>query len=696
MRTIIAPLLLASVAACGITPEPGSRASADASRDAEEGPTVIEKVQYAALDDGRTAILLTVEEGGEAPDEITWSFAGSDVALSDNGRDGDAKAEDRVYTGVSADGMEEHDAARETYANALADLDAPMATQFAGLHATSRAEVEADFATTPELEEVTLDELGGTFEAATIFPMVSDVDGAPLLPPSAYDPYRTLLVTEPDLIHNGTFTGSWQLVNGDCVQVGNPNGPAGFRYLMGEIANGTMSADQFISDWVNVQWTNRSVNGYAVSWGMGTYTLHNGDWFGGNPPHPWPKIVDDGNASTFTDVLDGYETPLQLTAVVNRFDLAAGGYSGGGEAELRFVFTFLNEEDCSPANGNVILEYAVPLDGCEEVEHWAHLWEELDALDPTTPDYAEFLSTHIIEPIVTAGANPSRPNESNLKVLRTNEQVMIWPHYFTIFPTHANRDWRMEEWAVDATTHVLVNQTLAQTPGFDWVDPDFTAPSPYPQDIDAFIDANEVDILAGTHQVGATNGGSPFASPEVRYGSFAHAPGPYSNTGGGAIHNWRAMSWGSADVNSVEARQLFSLSTCSGCHAGETFEDGDGSAAFNSSNLGASVPGGQLEEPFRHIRPDANLQNQAHLSRFLTGTNATCTPGNEFVLPLGTMGACAVDTCCPIGDPVFGYTDGQVHFNEFARRGGILQDVILNGCSALNTKANSAIVASAH
>lgn len=692
MTTIRLSLVL-GLAAC-VTPQPVADDPAQLVRDDGEAAPVIEKVQYAAIDDTQTAILITIAEGS-SPDSLTWSFAGEDVTLYDNGSEGDAKEGDLVYTGVASGNLDAFHEAREAYGNALADQDRLVASRFAGHRVAAIAELESDFVDQLPTEEVTLDDLGGTFEAVLVFPLVSAEDGAAASAPSAHDPYRTLVITEPDLVHHTDFTGSWQIdSSGKCSQVGDPNGPAGFRYLMGEIANGAYSADEFISEWLAAQTVSRTVNGYSVDLAVqGVYDLHNGSaWY--TTPIPWPKLYDDGSASTYNDILDGYYTPVQLMAIVNRFDLAAGGYDGRAEAELRFVFTFLDEESCKPVNGNVILEYAVPLDDCAEIEHWAQIWQQLDGMDPASDEYRDLLVSDIIEPVVVAGANPDRPNESNLKVLRTNEQVFIWPHYVTSFPTSSARDWRLEEWAVDTNTNLLANQTLAQTPGPDWVDPDFSGSSPYPQDIDGYIDANQSDILAGTHSVDATYSGSNFAGPQVRYGDFSQASGPYTVPSG--QHVWRAMSWGSANVSSVEARQLFSLSTCSGCHAGEVFEDADGTGAFNDSNWASSVPGGQLEEPFRHVRPDGTLTNPAHLSRFLTGTNSTCTPGNEFVSPLGTMSSCSVDTCCPIGDPVFGYEDGQVHYNEFARRGAILQDVLLNGCSALKTQNSSAIVASAH
>lgn len=692
--------MIMATMACSADPEPNADELGDvrvraAEADEDSAPIGIQSVKVVDLLDSGTAVLVSLNDP-EAPEVIPWDFQGEPLELNDAGGDGDEEAGDGVYTGVSSMSIQPLLEARMLYTEAAHQQEQLRANTFAGHRVSGVAVLSPDFLIDAEPEEVTLTQFGGSFPAVSIFPVTSTGSGA-APPPLVHDPYKTLMIIDPDVVYNPDLTGRWENVGGSCTQVGNPDAVAGFRFLMGEIANGTANADEYISEWLAGQASARTVNDYDAQAAMqGIYDLYGGNQ-GLPSPVPWPKIYDDGNPGTFNDILDGNKAPLQLIAIVNRFDLVAGGYgSEGAEAELRFVFTFIDEETCEPANGNIILEYAVPLSGCGDIEHWAKLWAQLDDLDPSQPEYWAHLSEQIILPVVSAGAGPGRPNESNLKVLRTNEQVLSWPHYPSDFPTDSRRDWRMEEWAVDPGSGLLANQVLAQTPGFDWVDPDTSQSLPYPENVDLYIDTFQANILAGTHSVPLSFNGSNFASPQVRYGDFTESAGQYNVVTYSSAHNWRAMSFGSANVSSVKARQQFSLTTCSGCHAGEAFEDGDGSAPFNDSNWNASVPGATLEEPLRHVRPDSTLGSPAHLSRFLTGTNTSCSPGNEFVAPLGTLTQCVTPTCCPIGDPVFGYQQGQVHFNEFARRGGILEDVLLHGCGALETASASAVVSSAH
>jgi hypothetical protein len=64
----------------------------------------------------------------------------------------------------------------------------------------------------------------------------------------------------------------------------------------------------------------------------------------------------------------------------------------------------------------------------------------------------------------------------------------------------------------------------------------------------SFINQNEAAILTQTHDVPATFGGAPFLGAAVRNNiDFWDAPG----------------------INNAEARHLFSLNTCNGCHGRE-------------------------------------------------------------------------------------------------------------------------------
>lgn len=657
------------------------------------------RVRVAPVDADLAALL--VEPGPDfEPDWLEWPLGSGVVEVNDLGIDADMVGGDGVYTGIGPFDVQQFEVARQEWQARIASLEDPRGMVFDGRNATEVFEAHPDLLDSSEsiVELPTF----GAVAAVTIFPAVTvtgvggSKQGASLPPTSRAG--KSLVITHPAVVNHPDYAGHWQKSVNGCNRIGDPNAPWSFRGLLEGIANGYVTPDELGSDWIRQNSTARPVNGYTIPAAYnGVWDLVNGSGVH-SPSVPWPKLVDDGDASTFNDVLDFEQAPLELIAIVNRIDLAAGGYEEVSTPELRFVFTFINEETCEPANGNVILEYEVPGD-CDEIWSWAKAWHDLSELDIESPEYADTL-LQLTKPIIDPGANPARPNESNLKVLRTNEQVFRWPHYPTVYPTNAGFTWDMQEWVIDGSSHLFTNGLLAQTPGNDWEIPDWLSPAPHLQEVDSWIQANASNILSLQHQVPQTFASASFRAPFAVYGHVsATHPLPFSSNDfpPSTWSMWRAMSWGSANLTSdVEARQLFSLSTCTGCHFAETFEDGESTGVFQSLHAGASTPGAQTEEPFRHIRPDANLDDPAHLSRFITGTNASCHPGKEFVAPLGALPTCTSPSCCPIGDPVFGYTQRQVHYNEVARRGAFLEDVVVHGCGALKAHAQSPVVASAH
>ncbi|HMV69088.1 MAG TPA: hypothetical protein PKA64_19735, partial [Myxococcota bacterium] len=625
--------------------------------------------------------------------------------INDRGEGLDRQRDDGVFTGKLPFYRRDHDARRAAWLDALAGQPARV-MGFEGRAVVDARPFDPTLLTPPG--QFTPPGSREPIATTVLFPTIDpDVLAGLSGPPAAGRAERTLMITDPGVVRDPTRTSVWERGPlGDCQQVGDAWGPWGIAGLMQGLGGSYGTAHDMIMGWLQTYATTRTVNNQPIVTSMmGISALIEGNSGLPGGPVPWPKLVDDGNPTTFNDVMDLTQMPVQLTAIVNRPDLAAANYGApGARAELRFVFTFIDEETCQAAPGGFILEYDTPTDDCASVQSWFQQWADLDALTPGSPAFNSALQD-ITDPVTAAGAAPGRPNDSMLKVLRVNEQNLRWPHYVNQFPTNFLSPWSMQQLAIDPTTHRFADDTLTQTPAWPYELVDYNDPAPRPEPIDEFITTFAPDILAGTYQIDLNDpfNADPFRAAVVLYGRFTWstiAP-PYNLSQGDPAQlgqMTRMISVGSAAIETgyVEARERLSLNTCNGCHYSETFEDGDAPGGFGDQNEGASTPGGALEEPFRHVQPDLSLTGPAHLSRFLTGTNADCT-GAEFVAPLGPLAACTAPGCCPIGDPAFGYTKGQVHFNDLARRGQILQDVVTNGCSVLEGHtAADVIVSAAH
>jgi len=473
------------------------------------------------------------------------------------------------------------------------------------------------------------------------------------------DPYKTLAVRDLSVVHDPVRTGVWEWDGSSCVQVGNPDGVWGFTGLMEGLANTPLTGvtvEDFVKDWFLTFDVQQLVN-YDLLYSnhQGVYDLWN----------RWPHTWDDGIPNQFQDELDLNGSPFQLLSIMNRVDLrGAGGYGGAG-GELRFVFGFVDTDTCEPLAGNVIFEYGVPIRGCAGTLDYAQDWYDLDALTLGTPAYNSALEAITVQ-VTAAGAAPNKINGSALNQLRSNEQTMLWGHY----PT---RNWDLRQFELNSSG-ALTLAPVTRTPAWPYELPNANGVAP----IDAFINTYAASILNNTYDVALNypNAINPFRGGHAYYGHWdLGSPFPnYTYNDLTTAGPERMQYWGTANVGNPSARQKFSLNTCNGCHAGETFEDAD------TLYPGPSMTGAILEEPFRHVtmRPLSN-PGPADFSVFLTGTNAGCTTTSGLVPPLGTDTYSA--SCAPVSDPAFGHTVGQVHFNDLLRRSQDLEDFVTNGCT---------------
>lgn len=223
----------------------------------------------------------------------------------------------------------------------------------------------------------------------------------------------------------------------------------------------------------------------------------------------WPRLSNGD--------LDLTQPPMRLLAIVNRMDLRDETRAGEG----RFVFGVI---DGFAAQFTVILEYSLPLEVMTTAE-WAEAWHALGASAPGTQAYRTALQD-ITDAFSGPDAVPTAINGSAISQVRTNE-------------IHLASPWELREFRLN-TAGDLRQRTVALTPrnGFNGT-----------ARLRDFINANTEEILAGTHDVPIAFGGSRFR--------------------GGRVTN-DIDFWSAAGINDPEARHLFSLNTCNGCHGAET------------------------------------------------------------------------------------------------------------------------------
>lgn len=357
-------------------------------------------------------------------------------------------------------------------------------------------------------------------------------DFPPPPPPPAIDPPRSLLINDPLVVGDPTRAGN------PCVAGSNAMGPWSFGFLMTEMANQAatgITPSQFVKRLLEEWVLDQTINGPDVP----ARTAING-------------VISSWQTASGGPNLDMSKAPFRLIAIVNRIDLADNpGYGGSANSgEMRFVFGLMN--NCQPTRFAVIFEYGVPPKSCSGLKNYAQQWRNLSGLALGSPAYNAALQA-ITDPIAVHGAGGTKPNGSALNQLRTNENFL-------------NLLWELREFRINAASRLLEQTTTKQTPITTFNNG--TALRDY-------INNNQAAILNSTYVVDLLLNGSPFLS-----GSAPMPPGVWN---------------GAAVVNNNDARNKFSLGTCSGCHFTET------------------------QTPFVHIDPSSPIGTPAQLSQFLTG-----------------------------------------------------------------------------
>jgi hypothetical protein len=338
------------------------------------------------------------------------------------------------------------------------------------------------------------------------------------------DPDRSLFVIDLSVVEDCVRT-TW---TGPCLQPINPPQPSiRGAWTFGNLIRGVFgTADKTV--------LNTEIRRWLAHW-QSQQTV-NGDVVPARPNiqtdviQPW-EIASGGLGSP----LDVTKAPFRLLAIVFRIDLrdASGGYGQANTSgEGRFLFSLTDPTTQAGREFVVIFEYGLDAEDCEDIQEWANAVAALSNL-PFGLQYNAELEA-ITDRFTSIGASPRKPNRSAINQVRTNEIILASPWEL--------REFRLTRAPVISAVTPLLQSTVARTPDFD---------HDGNQIIADFINQNEPAILNGTHDVPLT-----FQSTAFR---------------GGAAPNDLQVGWDGpgtpcSAINNPDARFLFSLNTCQGCH----------------------------------------------------------------------------------------------------------------------------------
>jgi len=435
---------------------------------------------------------------------------------------------------------------------------------------------------------------------------------------------NSVVITNLRVVEDSTRT--WN----SCSQRGNVNGPWTFGTLMRQLASkdpSNIASDAavsgFVKNWLNTWAKSRVINGDTVK----ARTLVS------NILNPW--LSQSKSAGAPTGQLDMRFAPFKLIAIVNRFDLRDGalnGIPGSPCGEGRFVFCLI-KSDCSRAlQMTVIFEYGINKAAtCSEQKAWAQQWVNLKNFAIGSSGYNSALQK-ITDQFTLCGSNPSRPNQSSLNHVRTNE-VTLSPN---------PKIWEFREFFLNSKG-ILRQKPLEQTPA------DKYNAKTINDDVKLMVDyvtKNQTSIVSETNVVPLKWNGVPFLA-----GSSHILDSPTGTPP--KVYHWDGTNSSSAStfIRSNNARFFFSFNTCSGCHGGET------------------------QTHFTHVDP-VFFGTEATLSGFLTGK-----AGNfaiDFDRKAGNDTMAVKDAALrPSSDPKIR------NFNDIKRRAQDLKKVVSTTCGSV-------------
>lgn len=295
----------------------------------------------------------------------------------------------------------------------------------------------------------------------------------------------------------------------------NPTGKWHIRTLFSNMGQSGSDPSAFVLRWLRTWETPQTINGFTVAARPNIRSI---------VIDPW--VAASGQVGKPDDQvqLDWSKAPFRLLAIVCRTDLARINLNSVESAgEGRFVFGVLDSSGTA-LRFTVIFEYRLQADSFGKVRDWAKCWHNLGNLGDFDEAYLAELE-RITDSYSGRNIAPGLPNGNALNQLRTDEIALASP-------------WELREFKLSSPSGNLLPDTVKVTPDLTF---NGTAT------LAKFINDNEASILAKRHDVPLSFEGQPFLA-------------------GSSLNPFPQPVWNATGVNNAQARHLFALSTCNGCH----------------------------------------------------------------------------------------------------------------------------------
>lgn len=365
---------------------------------------------------------------------------------------------------------------------------------------------------------------------------------------------KTLMITDPAVVGDPLRTYDVQ----QCM--GNPTGVWTFGALMRQLASpnpGAIATDAQVSAFV-LHW----LNSWLTDFTLNDDLVQRREIINNNIIEPWLHISTLSGSPAGQLNMD--LAPFQLVAIVNRMDLRGNsGYGMSKAGEGRFIFKLVFPMTCDSGDDPnesslegpflVILEYGINRNNCLSAKAFAQEWTALNTLSLGSAAYNDALE-HITMQFTQCGTNTAKPNQSSLNQIRTNEDTF-------------HLGWQLREFELSDSGQ-LEPSTIQMEPGIRYNGINTTVSVSDVNRLAAYINSHTSSIEDNDYTVPELLAITPGTStPTVGFlGARAFSgESPFPD------RYWDGTnSVGPGYVNSDDARHVFSLNTCTGCHSKET------------------------------------------------------------------------------------------------------------------------------